>query len=82
MERTGGRNLVLEIHDNAPGIAQEQRAEVFKPFVRLDDARNQDESGTGLGLAIAQDIAHSHGGEIELDTSDLGGLLVRVKLPV
>jgi len=76
------RNLVLEIHDNGPGIAQEQRAEVFKPFVRLDDARNQDESGTGLGLAIAQDIAHSHGGEIELDTSDLGGLLVRVKLPV
>lgn len=76
------RNLVLEVHDNGPGIPEEKRDEVFKPFVRLDDARNQDESGTGLGLAIAQDIVNTHGGEISLDTSGLGGLLVRVKLPV
>lgn len=73
--------IVLEVHDNGPGIAEESREEVFKPFVRLDDARNQDESGTGLGLAIAQDIAHTHGGEITLGESDLGGLLVTVQLP-
>ena len=42
------------------------REEVFKPFLRLDDARNQDEGGTGLGLAIARDIARSHGGDITL----------------
>ena len=75
------RGLRLEIHDDGPGISAEDREEVFKPFVRLDEARNQDETGTGLGLAIAQDIVHTHGGEIELDDSDLGGLKVIVQLP-
>ena len=75
------KSIVLEVHDNGPGIAEDMREEVFKPFVRLDDARNQDESGTGLGLAIAQDIIHTHGGEITLAESDLGGLLVTVRLP-
>jgi len=73
--------LVLEVHDDGPGIAEGLRDEVFKPFVRLDDARNQDETGTGLGLAISQDIVHTHGGEILLGNSDLGGLKVTIKLP-
>jgi len=73
--------LNLEIHDNGSGIPEADREEVFKPFVRLDEARNQDESGTGLGLAIAQDIAHTHGGEITLGDSDLGGLRVTIRLP-
>ncbi len=60
---------------------REQREEVFKPFVRLDEARNQDEGGSGLGLAIARDIARSHGGDIVLDTSPLGGLRATVRLP-
>jgi two-component system osmolarity sensor histidine kinase EnvZ len=55
---------------------------VFKPFLRLDDARNQDEGGTGLGLAIARDIARSHGGDITLGNSPLGGLRATVKVPV
>ena len=76
------RALELEVHDDGLGIAEDQRNEVFKPFVRLDDARNQDETGTGLGLAIAQDIVHTHGGEISLGESDLGGLKVVVCLPV
>jgi two-component system osmolarity sensor histidine kinase EnvZ len=58
------------------------REEVFKPFLRLDDSRNQDEGGTGLGLAIARDIARSHGGDITLADSPLGGLRVRVRVPV
>jgi two-component system osmolarity sensor histidine kinase EnvZ len=73
--------LVIEIHDDGAGIPEELRDEVFKPFVRLDDARNQDETGTGLGLAIAQDIVHTHGGEISLGESNLGGLSVTVNLP-
>lgn len=73
--------LHLEVHDDGDGIAETDRDEVFKPFVRLDEARNQDESGTGLGLSIARDIVHTHGGEIELDDSHLGGLCVRLKLP-
>ena len=60
----------------------EQREEVFRPFFRLDEARNQDEGGTGLGLAIARDIARSHGGEIMLSESPMGGLRATVRLPV
>jgi two-component system osmolarity sensor histidine kinase EnvZ len=55
---------------------------VFKPFLRLDDARNQDEGGTGLGLAIARDIARSHGGDITLGDSPMGGLRGTVRIPV
>jgi two-component system osmolarity sensor histidine kinase EnvZ len=73
--------LLIVIDDDGPGIPQDKREEVFKPFVRLDDARNQDSGGTGLGLAIARDIARSHGGDIELADSPLGGLRAIVTIP-
>jgi two-component system, OmpR family, osmolarity sensor histidine kinase EnvZ len=75
------RWLVLHVDDDGPGIPVELREEVFKPFVRLDEARNQDEGGSGLGLAIARDIARSHGGDITLGDSPLGGLRATVRLP-
>ena len=74
--------LVITIDDDGPGIAAEQRDEVLKPFVRLDDARNQDDTGSGLGLTIALDIARSHGGELLLNDSPLGGLRAQVRIPV
>ena len=58
------------------------REAVFRPFFRLDNARNQDESGTGLGLAIARDIARSHGGDIHLSDSMAGGLKATVRIPL
>jgi two-component system osmolarity sensor histidine kinase EnvZ len=76
------RYLTVTIDDDGPGIPRELREEVFKPFLRLDDARNQDEVGTGLGLAIARDIARSHGGDITLGDSPLGGLRATVRVPV
>jgi two-component system osmolarity sensor histidine kinase EnvZ len=82
---TGHRDhrwLTVMIDDNGPGIPPLLREEVFKPFLRLDDARNQDEGGTGLGLAIARDIARSHGGDIVLSESPLGGLRAIVRVPV
>lgn len=75
------RWLVLHVDDDGPGIPLDMREEVFKPFVRLDEARNQDEGGSGLGLAIARDIARSHGGDISLSESPLGGLRATVRLP-
>jgi two-component system, OmpR family, osmolarity sensor histidine kinase EnvZ len=75
------RWLVLHVDDDGPGIPAEMREEVFKPFVRLDEARNQDEGGSGLGLAIARDVARSHGGDIVLGDSPLGGLRATVRLP-
>ena len=76
------RWLTITIDDDGPGIPAENRDEVFKPFVRLDEARNVDEGGTGLGLAIARDIARSHGGDVQLGASPLGGLRATVRVPV
>ncbi|TIU90722.1 MAG: two-component sensor histidine kinase, partial [Mesorhizobium sp.] len=77
----GRGSLLVTIDDDGPGIPPEKREDVFKPFVRLDEARNLDASGTGLGLAIARDIARSHGGDIMLDKSPLGGLRAVIKVP-
>jgi two-component system osmolarity sensor histidine kinase EnvZ len=76
------RWLTVAVDDDGPGIPAKLREEVFKPFLRLDDARNQDEGGTGLGLAIARDLARSHGGDIALGDSPLGGLRATVRVPV
>jgi len=75
-------HLRVIIDDDGPGIAVEMRNEVFKPFFRLDEARNQDESGTGLGLSIALDIARSHGGDITLHESPMGGLRAEIEIPL
>lgn len=76
-----GRWLTVTIDDDGPGIPEDKRDDVFKPFFRLDEARNQDEGGTGLGLAIARDIARNHGGDITLGTAPLGGLRASVRIP-
>ena len=74
--------LTVTVDDDGPGIPGDKREDVFRPFYRLDEARNLDESGTGLGLAIARDIARAHGGDIALDTSPLGGLRATIALPI
>lgn len=73
--------IVMHFDDDGPGIPAENREDVFKPFFRLDEARNLNESGTGLGLSIARDIAHNHGGEVSLDDSPFGGLRVTITMP-
>jgi two-component system osmolarity sensor histidine kinase EnvZ len=82
--RCDHRWLTITVDDDGPGIPAPLREDVFKPFMRLDDSRNQNEGegGTGLGLAIARDIARSHGGDILLGDSPLGGLRATVRIPV
>ena len=77
----GDGMLKVIVDDDGPGIPEEMREEVFKPFVRLEGGRNLDASGTGLGLAIALDIARSHGGNIVLEDSPLGGLRAVATIP-
>jgi len=77
----GTERITLTFDDDGPGIPEEMKEEVFKPFMRLDEARNLDDSGTGLGLSIARDIARNHGGDINLYDSSMGGLRVIVVLP-
>ena len=73
--------LTIVIDDDGCGIPAQLRGDVFKPFFRLDESRNQDESSTGLGLAIARDIARSHGGDITLAESLKGGLQAVIRIP-
>jgi two-component system osmolarity sensor histidine kinase EnvZ len=75
-------SLVVEVEDDGPGIPEAEREHVFRPFYRVDDARNQDAGSTGLGLAIARDIARIHGGDITLGKSRLGGLKAVLTVPV
>jgi two-component system osmolarity sensor histidine kinase EnvZ len=77
-----GQWVRIEVDDNGPGIPPAERVNVFKPFYRLDHARNQDEGNTGLGLAIARDIAKSHGGDITLGESSMGGLRAIISVPL
>ena len=70
------------VDDDGPGIPPDRREEVFKPFTRLESSRNPQTGGVGLGLTIARDVVRSHGGDILLEDSPLGGLRARVRLPL
>jgi signal transduction histidine kinase len=69
--------LVIDIEDNGPGMPDEARQNIFKPF-----AGSAREGGTGLGLSIAHDIMRAHGGDIRLERSSQEGTLFRLVLPV
>ncbi|PKQ06677.1 MAG: two-component sensor histidine kinase [Alphaproteobacteria bacterium HGW-Alphaproteobacteria-12] len=81
-ESEDGGSIDILVDDDGQGIPEEQLEEVFRPFYRLDAARNLDAGGTGLGLAIARDIARGHGGDITLSRSPMGGLRAIIHLPV
>lgn len=76
------RWIEIVVDDDGPGIPDTRREDAFRPFVRLDAARNPTDGGVGLGLAIARDVARSHGGDIFLETGPMGGLRARIRLPV
>lgn len=76
-----GRAVVLSVDDDGPGIADAERERVFERFVRLDDARARDAGGSGLGLAIVREVVRSHGGDVAIESSTLGGARFVVRLP-
>jgi two-component system sensor histidine kinase MprB len=65
---------VIEVHDDGPGIAEDERGLVFDRFYRSPKARNR--PGNGIGLAIVEQVAEAHDGTVRAGTSDLGGALV------
>ena len=79
---SNNNNLQVTIDDDGPGIPKEKREEVFKAFYRLEGSRNKETGGVGLGLSIAKDVITSHGGKIELQDSEMGGLRVLISIPL
>jgi two-component system osmolarity sensor histidine kinase EnvZ len=71
----------IEICDRGPGIPADQVQEVFRPFHRLETARNSKTGGTGLGLAIAQKLANKNNWTIELIPREGGGTIAKLSLP-
>ena len=77
-----GREVVLDIQDSPPAVPEEALPRVFDRLFRVDPSRSRISGGAGLGLAICERIVHSHNGTIQALPSPLGGLRVRISLPI
>ena len=75
-------SIIIIIDDDGIGIPKSEYENVFKPFYKIDKSRGNSKSSVGLGLSIASDIIRSHGGNIELGKSEMGGLKIKISLPV
>jgi len=72
--------ILIDIHDNGPGIPDDEKENVFKPFYRIDKSRNQNKVNSGLGLSISKSLLSQINGTINLEDSYLGGLAVKIKI--
>jgi len=79
---TNEKDCVIEFNDDGEGIPKDRYEDVFKPFFTLDPSRNKLKGESGLGLTITRDIIRSHGGDVKLSESNLGGLQLKVLLPL
>jgi two-component system sensor histidine kinase CpxA len=77
-----GDQAVFTVRDHGPGVPAETLDKLFRPFYRVDEARDRDSGGTGLGLAIAERAIRLHGGTVEAANVSTGGLAVTIVLPV
>jgi two-component system OmpR family sensor kinase len=78
---TSQQEAFAEIHDNGPGLPEDELERVFQPFYRAPAARASGKHGTGLGLAVCRSIARAHGGDVQLRRGDRG-LVAQVRLPL
>jgi two-component system sensor histidine kinase BaeS len=76
------QRAIIDFHDTAPGVPNELLCRLFERFYRVDPSRNRASGGAGLGLAIAKQIVEAHAGTILARQSPLGGLWIRVALPI
>jgi two-component system OmpR family sensor kinase len=81
LEKPQGKQVLIHIEDDGPGIAAKDLETVFEPFRRLETSRNRESGGSGLGLSIARNIVRAHGGDITLNNL-AKGLRATVTLPV
>jgi two-component system sensor histidine kinase CpxA len=77
-----GEQAVITVRDHGPGVPAETLDKLFRPFYRVDEARDRNSGGTGLGLAIAERAVRLHGGTVEAANLSTAGLLVTITLPI
>ncbi len=77
-----GDQGVITVRDHGPGVPAEALDKLFRPFYRVDEARDRESGGTGLGLAIAERAVRLHGGTVEAANVATGGLVVTIILPL
>ncbi|MCP4324480.1 MAG: hypothetical protein GY787_21995 [Alteromonadales bacterium] len=76
------QQLVIEVEDSAPGIKDDELVQIFERLYRCDSSRSRTTGGSGLGLAISKSLVEAHGGSIRALHSKLGGLLLKITLPL
>ena len=76
-----GAEAVVRIADEGPGLSEKDRERAFEPFYRAEPSRNRESGGIGLGLSVARSVARAHGGDVVLQTGELG-LVAVVRLPL
>jgi signal transduction histidine kinase len=78
---SGADEIMIRVEDRGPGIPENFREEVFRPFFRLEGSRSRNSGGSGLGLTVARTVARAHGGDVRLSAASGGGLVATVVLP-
>lgn len=74
--------VTIMVDDDGPGVSEEDREQIFRPFYRTDEARDRESGGTGLGLAIVETAVQQHRGWVKAEDSPLGGLRLIIWLPL
>jgi signal transduction histidine kinase len=78
----GEGRAVIIVRDHGPGVPEEMLAEIFRPFYRVEEARDPDSGGTGLGLAITARAIRLHDGTVSAANAPDKGLIVEINLPL
>lgn len=72
----------IEVRDRGPGVPESELYDIFRPFYRVNDARERQSGGTGVGLAISDRAVRLHGGSLRAFNAPGGGLIMEMELPL
>jgi two-component system sensor histidine kinase CpxA len=79
---SGSGTAQLTVRDHGPGVPEKELQNIFRPFYRVANARDQQSGGAGLGLAITDKVVRLHQGSVDAANAGDGGLTVRIKIPI